>query len=156
MQSKDSDNLEIERERLEKTELRRDDSDWINASAINKLEILERLTDLEEKVFKKNSRLELTLNQKMLLLKHSGLLEHVQKVFKNVKDKSNMNSFLSFLLDEDRDNIKKALLVIHYDDPEKSVLERARNYEVLVKVFKESGIVEMESFCNERLNTLSK
>src|ERR1700733_13650594 len=121
MQSKDSDNLEIERERLEKTELRRDDSDWINASAINKLEILERLTDLEEKVFKKNSRLELTLNQKMLLLKHSGLLEHVQKVFKNVKDKSNMNSFLSFLLDEDRDNIKKALLVIHYDDPEKSV-----------------------------------
>ncbi|HUZ58674.1 MAG TPA: hypothetical protein VMU83_07825, partial [Hanamia sp.] len=44
--------------------------------ATSKLEIIERIEELEDKVFK-NNRPEVTLKQKLLLLKHSGILENI-------------------------------------------------------------------------------
>ena len=65
--------------------------------ATSKLEIIERIEELEDKVFK-NNRPEVTLKQKLLLLKHSGILENINHLFKDL-DSKNKATFLSVLLD---------------------------------------------------------
>ena len=119
--------------------------------ATSKLEIIERIEELEDKVFK-NNRPEVTLKQKLLLLKHSGILENINHLFKDL-DSKNKATFLSVLLDTDIINTTKALRVIQNS---KSDLETSKNYMKLVNIFKQVGLTDQEEFCDKRLDELLK
>lgn len=113
------------------------------------LDLLDRMEEIEQKVYK-NKRSEVTLGQRILLLKYSGLLEKIVEVFQKQKDQV---SFLSSLLGADKDNIKKDLAAINL---KQSKLDIPRNYEFLVSFFQEAGMEKEAVECQKKLDELLK
>src|SRR5512138_2897779 len=75
--------------------------------------IRQRLDLLEEAVFKKPKRLRATRSQRVLILKHLGLLEKIDELNLQQNQKA---SLISMLLDADPDNIEKDLSQVHKKD----------------------------------------
>ena len=108
----------------------------------------QRVSEIEKKVFKK--RIPATLNQRLLLLKHTGMSESVSEKFKT---KEALYDFLSILLDADRDNIKKAFTVIHNNN---SSLVTEKNYKFIVEIFSKLDLKEAKESSEMILKKISR
>lgn len=106
----------------------------IGNPAFNIPEILERLSDLEERVFKTTDPKPTTLIQQLLLLKHTGLLD-VINAWPTTKYKK--AQFLHLLLNRSRDNIEGELSSIL---EAKWRLDNEKNLELIVQVLNDLRI----------------
>ena len=112
-------------------------------------ELTLRVDKLEKKVYKSH-RIPITLAQQLLLLKHTGILDKLNSIF---KDKTNKAKFLSILLDADE---KNANIYLNHFATNSSKIINKRNYEVLVKVLNDLELTKEMKECEAILNTLSK
>ncbi len=112
--------------------------------------IEERLTRLEEKVFKTARKDTTTVKQQILILHHLGILEKLNE-FNITRDKK--AKLLSVLLNGSFDNIRGYLTEIN---KKKSELKNEFNYDFLYKLFKDSGLKKQEHEVEKILEELSK
>jgi EAL domain-containing protein (putative c-di-GMP-specific phosphodiesterase class I) len=97
------------------------------AIAIN--DLLDRVMELEAKQ-RKSTRKTITAAQKILLLETTGLMEKIDELFSENAIKKDKIQFLSYLLNDDLDNIDK-----HITDVRK--IKTERNYKALSDLFEE-------------------
>jgi hypothetical protein len=93
------------------------------------MDIVQRVAILEDQYLKKPKRLRATKAQKILILKHMGLLEKIDEIAMSQNKKALL---LSVLLDADRDNVETDLSHVHLKE---SPLRNEPNYAFLVEFF---------------------
>ncbi|MDB5275440.1 MAG: hypothetical protein JWR61_395 [Ferruginibacter sp.] len=115
----------------------------LNITDVEIFQLSERIKNLEDLVVKKNKKAEATRAQKMLLLKHTGILEIIIgfKIQKQYKAK-----FLSVLLNCDETNLENDLSFIMNDNPK---LRNKKDYEFLIKTFDELGMADKKKEVEE-------
>ena len=104
----------------------------LNSLQISKL--TQRVSDLEDKVFKTGKKILTTKSQQMLLLHHLGILEKMNELNLSNKKKAVL---LGALTNSDIDNIEKDLGKILLPD---SPLKLPANYKFLVNILNKVGL----------------
>ena len=122
----------------------------LNIQSIRVSDLLERVKNLEDKVFKKSKKEQTTRAQQMLLFKHLGLLEIIEKLEVPKKSKAKL---LSVLLNGNADNIEDDLTKIHHQDSE---IRTKRNYEFIKKTFEEVGLKSLSDEADKILDNLHR
>lgn len=107
--------------------------------------LTKRVSKLEKKVFK-NNRPNVTMGQKLLLLRETGLIESFGKLFRT---KELLYKFLTLCLDEDSANIKKYL-------NNRELLEIEENYIFLIETYKNLQLKDLIKPAEEKLKKLGK
>ena len=92
--------------------------------------IEKRFLDLEDKVYQKKQKNSANKIQKLLLLKHLGMLKIILDLKISLKSKAYL---LSLIIDSSEDNIKKDLSLINYD--EAPGINTVQNLEFLLNAF---------------------
>jgi len=122
----------------------------LNLDKLQIARLLERVKDLEDHVFKKSKKKETTRAQQMLILKHLGILEFIEKYNLNKKSKAEL---LSVLLNSSADNIEDDLTNINSHN---SPLISKKNYKFLENSFDKVGLKENKKECESILENLER
>jgi hypothetical protein len=102
------------------------------------IELTERVKELEDAVFKKKKKTQTTRAQQMLLLKHLGLLEVIERFEITKKAKAEL---LGIILNASAENVEHDLTEINSN---KSPLRTSKNYDFLIRNFSKVGLKEKE------------
>jgi hypothetical protein len=121
----------------------------LEAHIISKLEVIDRIERLENKVFKGKEK-PTTLAQQILLLKKTGMLDAIANSGKKIKDGA---LFLSILLNADLSNIKTYLRIVPEDDNE---LLTPANCQKIYDTFDKSGFEKQKNEFEELVIKLKK
>lgn len=98
-------------------------------------ELRDRIDSLQAQL-RKSNRPKPTLNERILFIKYTGQIDFL---LKTLNTKELVYESLSYSMDADRTNIKKAITTI---DTKQSVLLINDNFEKLRTVFAEKGLLE--------------
>ncbi len=97
--------------------------------------IEKRFLDLEEKIFRKKQKNSATKTQKLLLLKHLGILDNILALEIPLEKKYFL---LSLIIDSSQDNIKKDVQSINYSN--NPTFYTKENLNFLADVFTNAGL----------------
>ncbi len=111
-------------------------------------DIHERLTELEDRVFKTARKQTTTRSQQILILKDLGIMNIINELNISVKKKAYL---LSVLLNASADNIKDDLSNMYKPTYKHNNIE---NNEFLLKVYKEAGLKELAEKTDIQLDKL--
>ena len=118
------------------------------------VDIDKRLSDLEERVFANDKKVQTDLSQQMLLLLHLGIIDKFREL--NISSRK-IIKLLSLILNASEDNVKKTMTALELPV---SKLKVKKNYKFLVDTFsslKMTGqIEETEKILNEIITSTEK
>lgn len=111
-------------------------------------DIHERLSELENRVFKTARKEITTRSQQILMLIDLGLMDKINELNLSLKKKAYL---LSVLLNANSDNVKDTLTNMYKTT---NINQTIKNREYLLKVYKEAGLKELADNTDNQLDML--